>query len=583
MKLLKKTLIIASTLALGLTLAGCGKKSVTVNERYVYKNKETKELSNVTNRLTIRVKGYRRINNRIYLYQTTNDETIIFDVVCNKEIYRTSDKVIDTNIYLNSSVIVLTFDDDHNSRVAVATNGTILAEKGNYYSLNIRSLNEKLSRKKNNYRETIFAVLTKKIGEDSKVSFYKLTTMGVKSAATNRLFEDVSLDYKLESITEKEATTYKKGDSFPNSEKDYDYDINTDNIVFYDDDTNRVLVDIKTSADADTKEVYMFKDKALVQVVEATTANDNYDFASGDYYFNYKTYKVDLKKGTYKEIKFKYLIAYASTNRIYTEYNQDDFKYMGFYDACLIKDKNLSNITNICIDNNLNVVQDDQNLSIYNTTYYDLNNGNYALLTGGYLNLTDKNGKIKKMFKGYGRVCYDSKLIVLYDSTNYEIKFLDFKGNYVGETLKYTNYISFISDRTFYYTDPVDGKYHLVTLDNGNVTSNVAVDYTVSSGSSATVTTADKDGKNINYSSSNYYFTAQKVDEDGDELYDSFNLNLYSASGKQIASDTKLLSTNLYSSTNVDGYGCFVQVSTKDRVTSGLNIDYILQIDLITR
>lgn len=581
MKLLKKTLILTSTLALGLTLVGCGKKSVAVNERYIYEYKGTKELSKVTNQLTMRVKGYSRINNRIYLYQTTNDETVIFDVLCNKEIYRTTDKVSDARVYLNGNVVVLTFDDDHSSRMAVATNGTILAEKGNYYSLNVSLVDEKLDRKKNKYRETIFAVLTKKIGEDSIVNFYKVTKIGVKSEATSRLMEDLSLDYKLVKITEQEAATYKKGDEYPKSKKNYSYEVNTNNIVFYDGNTSKILVEIKSSASE--RKVFMFKDKALVQVVEYTTSSDNYDFSSGDSYYNYKTYKVDLKSGTYKEIKFDYLVAYASTYRIYTEYGQDDFKYMGFADACLIKDKNLSNLTNICLDNNLKVVQDDQNLSIYSTTYYDLNNGSYAILNGGYVSFTDKKGKIKKMFKGYGKLCYGSKLIVIYDSTNYEIKFLDFKGNYVGETIKYSNYISFISDKEFYYTDPVDGKYHLVTLDNGNVVSNVVVDYTVSSGSAATITTADKDGKNIFYSSSNYYFTAKKVDEDSDLVYDNFTLNLYSASGKQVLTDSKLLSYSLFDITNLDGYGAYIAVSTKDKVTSGLNSDYILQIDLITR
>lgn len=582
MKLLKKTLIIASTLALGFTLGGCGKKSAAVNKRYIYKDKANNEYKNVTNQLSVRVKSYSRLTNRLYYYVTTNDETIIYDALCNKEIYRTTDKVSSISRYINDRVLVVTFDDDHNSKLVVATDGTILAEKGNYYTLRIRSLKEELDRKKSNYRETIFGIYTKKIGEDAKASFYKLTTLGVKSAVSGRMIEDPNISYKLESITEKDATFLKKGDTFPKSEKNYDYDIDNGEISFYDDDTNRVIASIKTTAEY--KEVFMFKDKALVQVANETGASDNYDIAFGESFLNVKTYKVDLKSGNYKEIKSKYYLISAYTNEIYTDFNQENFEYLAFHDVFEIKNKTIGAISEICMDNNLNVVQASTTLDFDSTTYYDLNNGYYATTNGSYLRLVDKNGNIKKMFTGTARVLYDSKLIMLYDGSVDELKFLDFKGNYVSEkNLKYVNYIQYVSDTQIYYTDADDLKLHLITLGDGKIVKNEAVDYTVNSGSSVRVTTADKDGKNIFYSTNEYYFTAKGIDNDNDEVFDSYTITYYSTDGKQFATDSKLLTTNLYSTTYFDGYTCYISVNTKDKVTTGLNTDYILQFDLITK
>ena len=93
MKIVKKSLIVASTLALGLVMTGCNKKNVNINKDNIIKTSSFSPVKSAYNQRTVRVKSYSKLSERFVQYKTVNDETVVYDVITNKEIYTTSDKV----------------------------------------------------------------------------------------------------------------------------------------------------------------------------------------------------------------------------------------------------------------------------------------------------------------------------------------------------------------------------------------------------------------------------------------------------------------------------------------------------------
>ncbi|MCR5461875.1 MAG: hypothetical protein K6E87_02290 [bacterium] len=586
MKIVKKSLIITSALALGLLVAGCGKKSVVINDRNAYKMSELSKYDKYdtfkSNVLNVRVKSHQVLSNRIVWYVTTNDETIIYDYMSNKVLYSTFDKVKSIAEYVDHNILMIKFNDSDNSRMLIATNGTVLAEKDKYYDIGPSVISNKENKKKDNYSERIFYVLTKKTGSSSVVKYYKLVKAGVKNYR-GKLIEDLSLNYTLTEISEDEARKYKKGDSYPTSDEKYMYECYDDTsnklLRFYDESTSKTILTMKYNGGS--RKVIVLKDKAIVQFYSETTANDNYDVCFNDTYLNVETYLVDLKNASYKKIdNFKYYLGYADYSTIETSDDAEYAKYYTIENAGLIEKKTISKIVDIAIDNNAKVVQDDQKLVYYDTYYYDLGNGNYVVEENGTTYLTDKNGSIKKVFDGHSRVLYDSKVIVLYDSYSYyEVKLIDFKGNYIGNTIKSAG-ATIASDKEIFYKDKNDNsKLHLLKIDNASIVSDEIVDYAISTSTSISSLTNVKSEKDRYYNTYHYYFTAKPVDKDNDEVTDYIDVTYYTIDGVELGKVSNVNRIDIRSTYAFDGKSNYASFATIDKTAT----DYTLQIDLIAK
>lgn len=579
MKIVKKSLIVASTLALGLVMTGCNKKNVNINKDNIIKTSSFSPIKSAYNQRTVRVKSYSKLSERFVQYKTVNDETVVYDVITNKEIYTTSDKVYSISLSIEKNLLSITFDDEVGSRMVVSTNGKTLVEKGNYSNLVIKEFKTIEKNKKDNFEEIIFGIVTKKATEDSVAKFYKLTTLGVKNYK-GKLITDITNNYTIEEITEKDVIEYKKGDLFPKNEKDYSYNINGNNITFYEMGSKKVVANIK--AQGYQKFVFVLKDKALVQLINQTDNKDNYDASvAAAACFNITTYEVDLKSGSYKEIKnFKYMFTSNNIDSIFTSEEDDYPKYYYINNAVEIKNKTMYKVVNICIDNNAKVVLDNQKY-VYNDNsyYYDLGNGNYLKSGYPYVYLTDKNGIIKKAFYGSLRVLLDAKVFALYNSSNGELFLVDFKGNYViDQPIKYSGSIYYVDNTHFYYTS-VDNKNHLVTLDNGKMESDVVVDYVVRTNSSISMTSTVPADTDRYYSTSNFYFTASIKDINGDNVKDCYDLTYYKLDGEKLYELNGITSMTYSTFTNVDGRTSYMLLSVSDRQTS----DFSLSIDVFEK
>ena len=583
MKIVKKSLIITSALALGLLVAGCGKKSVVINKNNTYTMSNLtryEKVNDFANKLNIRVKKHSLLNNsRMVWYVTTNDESVIYDIMSDKVIYKTFDKILSISQYLDSDVFMISFDDGDNSRMLIASNGTVLAEKDNYANISALSISLKENEKKNNFTEKTFYVLTKKNGESSKVKFYKLIKAGVKDYK-GKLIEDISLNYTLTEITEEEARKYKKGDLYPKSEYSFDYDDSGSELQFYDETSNRVVLTMNYGTS--DKKVLILKDKALVQLYKETTSKDNYDVTYRDEYYNIETYIVDLKNASYKKVdKFNYFIGESGISEVYDENDNEYPKYYILTNAGLIEDRVVSNRLDIAIDNNIKVVQKDQKLVYEGTYFYDLGNGNYVTEESGITYLTDKNGSIKKVFDGYSRVLYESKLIMIYDSYSYsEIKFIDFKGNYISDKNINTRGVTIVSDKEVYYKDAADPtKRHLLKLDNKAIVSDEIVDYEIYASTTISSVTSISSEKDRYYSTYNFYCTAKPVDNNSDDVYDTFDVTYYTIDGNQLGQTSKVSSLVVRNIHDYDYRYLYEAVTIVDETAT----DYTLQIDLLAK
>ena len=596
MKIVKKTLIITSALALGLLVAGCGKKSKVINKDNTYTKSGLSrydKYDTFTNKLNVRVKSHTVLsNNRVVWYVTTNDETIIYDFMADKVLYKTFDKVSGVTAYINNNVYLISFNDTDNSKMLIASDGTVLANKDKYSSIAPKIISSEENKKKNNYSEMIFYVLTKKSGDSSVVKYYKLVKAGVKDYK-GELMEDLSLNYTLTEISEDDARKYKKGDLYPKSENEYYYNVNNMALRFYEEASNKTILNMFMNDDDTDYEVIMLKDKALVQFYNKTKSSDNYDVCNyelinyntqefGYRYYNIETYVVDLKKASYSKLdNFKYFLGYADDSSVYVKEEDEYPSYYIIDGARLIENKFATKTVEVIIDNDAKVVQDDQKLIYLNTYYYDLGNGNYLVDEDGTTYLTDKNGSIKKVFDGYSRVLYDSKVIIIYDTYHYnELKFIDFKGNYITDkAIKCDNgYI--VSDKEVYYYDVNDNsKLHLIKLDNASIVSDEIVDYEVSTSTTINTVTYVNSEKDRYYSMFNYYFTAKPIDADNDEVTDYINVTYYTIDGTELGTTSKVNKISFRSTYAFDGKSNYAAISTVDKTTT----DYILQIDIIAK
>ena len=294
---------------------------------------------------------------------------------------------------------------------------------------------------------------------------------------------------------------------------------------------------------------------------------------------------VDLKNGSYKKIdKFNYFLLKSDEDMVITEkdYDEDTYvpKYFILSNVGFIQNKIVVNFGDICIDSNGKTVQDDQKQTYFTTSYYDLGNGNYITCADDISYLTNKSGTIKKVYSGNAYVLYDSKLIALIDYDNDELKFIDFKGNYVSErNIKfYDDEITIADDKTIYYQS-VDGKLHLITLDNGAISNDTVVDYEITSILNISSVTDIYSDSDRHYKEYGFYYTAKAKDTDNDDVEDVFDVTYYTTSGNSITNIANIQEIEMFKTTNLDGEECFIAVSRADNQTT----DFSLRIDILSK
>ena len=214
MRYFKKAMIAISSLALGLTIVGCSKKDVVIRkDDNVITASKKNGYEILYNQRQQRVKTLKVINNSDrYLWYSTDSvaECCIYDYIYDKEVFVTKDKITDVKLYndeTDGNVFIITFDDD--SQEVIASNGKVLVEKGIYDDIEVERISILNNGKKDNFREVIFSVRTKKFQHPSEVSFYRLVRGSIK--VDNKAIVNRDYHYTLNKITEEESSLVKKG------------------------------------------------------------------------------------------------------------------------------------------------------------------------------------------------------------------------------------------------------------------------------------------------------------------------------------------------------------------------------------
>ena len=576
MKIVKKALVVSSIVALGFIATGCSKKSVILNDRYIVSKQTKANFNKLENILEVKIKDYEALSNRYVYYTSSTDETVIYDVILNEDIFKTTEKVSDVNIKAYGNLFVIYYDDGKDSVEVIASNKEVVLPKGSYFDVTVESLSRTTNKKNDNYSEVVLKLTTKQLNEASEVSFYKITRKSAKNSKKENI-EDIVNNYTLAKITEEEAAEYKKGDSYPTGKKSsYIFASEDDNIDFYDENTLKLVLSMKASG---TKKVLMLNDNALVQVAKNVGSNGKYDAYINGSYYQIETYRVDLKKRTYSRINdFKYYIVGSTDTYIY-DYNS---KKESVYDGIILKqvykitDGVSLDVIDVCLDKNLKVVQDDQMYLYSGSSYYDLGNGNYATNSGSVLYITDKNGFVKKTINGSSKVFLDAKVIVQTANGN-ELRFVDFNGNYINnEVIRYSS-LYYMDYNSLFYVSLKDNTNHVIKYDNGSIISDEVVDYNVKAYTTHNVISTSS--TTHYYNNYNYFYTTELKDNNGDNVYDAFDVTYYDLAGFELGSISNSYRLSYASTTDQFGNSCYVYYSTTS-FTDGvatLNISLLKQ------
>ena len=582
MKIIKKALIVTSALALGFIVTGCNKKSIMIDKNKVYNkdNVDRESFKNFDNVLSVDVKKYSNFGSRFIRYITTNNETVVFDYIAKKEIYRTTEEISSVSTLFSETCLLVIFNDSNNTRMVINLDGTILVPRENYDIIDANLIETVSTYKENNYVQYIYQLVTKKAKEDLVSNYYKVTFMGVKNYKNKDVIQDKT-NYTLEEISEDSVITYKKGSLYPASKNKYTYIDDNNTIYFYDDDTEKIIQSI--NYDADVASVILSEDKALVQLFNETTSDDNYDlFALGTYY-NYETYVVDLKSGSIKKKdNFGYVISGTDREYIYSDGKDKKIKYILLDNVAMVSNKVIVETKPIIVDNSFKIVQDDNNKAFVDNNYYKLDNGNYIVRDYDKSERTlllNNNGTIKNVFKAYPRVLFNSKLVLLTDSyAATTFQFIDYNGKKVGDSYK-CNGLIVLNDDAIYYQDTISGDIHLLKLDNGMIISDEVIDYKIKTSTYISSPTDVSDASTRYIQSYDYYLTAKGNNTDTDEDFENFDVSYYSMEDELIGEHKNVYSISLSSKTDFTGRAVCISYSIIDVKTNG----YTLVIDMLTK
>lgn len=536
MKMLKKALLLTSTLALGFTLAGCSKKNVLLEKGNIYDDynepyKQVKSLNTITE---LEVISHKRLNDRYFWAITKNKETIIYDLYLNKEVFKTSDRATVVTGTIGYNIFTITFEDG--SKAIVASNGQTLVNKAKFVYLTTGEVSHTYDSKLEKFEETKFYINSVNESLEEQTKFYSLVIPGVKDENKKIVKDEDTSKYTITEINENDVKKSKIGDIFPEAnDKYYRYYYTTyDNkLSFYNSGNTEIICSLDIKNIYTDYTVIILKDKALVQVARSAGDNGvNYDVIVNGSKYYLDTFIVNLKNRTIDRVlNFNYYIADSSHSTLN--------KGVCLYDVYEIIDGNTFTQTDIALDNNFNVIQTDQRYSYDNTEYYDLKNGYYVCNGDSKTYLCDKSGYIVKVFDGDLSFVYNSKIIGVVN--NDALTFIDYKGNYITDDVYETNGdMIFLDNGSVYYCDEIPGKPHVITFENNMVKDVVDVDYEYEY--TLTTNCLDINANTRYYNNGSFYFTGVQNDVDSDDSADNMTISIYNYNDEMIG-DIKDITT----------------------------------------
>lgn len=515
MKLVKKSLILASTIALGLTITGCKKKSNILKDvkPSILETSPTQYSSQTLKVSFEEVRDYSTIGSRYVRYLTAQGKTAVYDYKLGKEIFSTEEDV--SSIYLYSEVILLvTYLDG--SQEMLFVDGTKIYEKATYDNIFAGNLEYKYTYKADNYEEIIAYTYNDEPGKDIEYNYYSITYKG-KKTEDKKIVKDYS-SFTITKLTADDVKKYHEGDKVIEDGKYYSYATIGDTIVYYNTGSNKPVLSITANG---TKRTIVSGTKAILQVQEDSDEYGNYDVYDGNDYYNIDTYLIDLKSGTYKRLDdFNYFLLDQAT-WAYTK------NYFYFRHAGKIEGNNVICYNDITVCTSNGKINDNQKYAYY-TYYTDLKNGYYLTSYDSKVYLTNKNGEIKKVFEGSAKIFSVGKVIAIYSNNKY--RFINFKGEYISDIMNINSTFDISLDSMYYRT--TDGKNCVMKFADGKIASTEEVDYSVTD-----IDTHVEDIRsNIYYiEEGNYYFKATSVTIDNYGDTTSCDLEF-----KQVGSDSSI-------------------------------------------
>lgn len=543
MKLFKKSLLIVSTLALGLAVSGCSKGNVVSNAYKIKVNTKTTEYESMNKIVDLEVKNYSFIYangvEKFIKYTTNNGETVVYDFIYNKEVFKTTEEVNTIYCYHDGTVLLITYTDG--TKEMRMTNGEVLIPKGEYVSLNSYDAHYEDKVKGNEYSILYFVTETNTVG-NREVNYYKITWQGKKNSKKELVIDDDCDSYKLEKVTADDVKVYKTGDDYLGKDSYYNYANTNQSIIFYGNNTSNVTVRLNYGSYGTYSRVLMNynSNKALVQLAKSTTSTSKYDVAVGSSYYLLDTFLVDAEKGTYERIDdFNYYISTSSLSTI--------GKVAVARDVYKIKDKTVYDVVNICFDESFKVLETSSKYA-YSSTYTDLGNGNYLTTYNSKTYLTNSQGKIKKIYSGNFYVVPKEKIIVI--SSGSKLSFIDFNGKYITDDVISGNSVNHISDNEIYYTSSVDGESHIITFENKKIVDDRLAGYTIED-SDTTIQNVYYASEMIRYNNyyNRYFYRLTLNDLDNNGIMDNFSATFTTFSGASLG---KTDNVNYFKKMDVD-------------------------------
>ena len=541
MKMLKKTLILASTLALGFTLAGCSKKNVLMNKEYIYKDyaNAEKQVKTMDTIVELEVISYRRIGERYIWAITKNKETVIYDLLLKKELYKTNDRATTISGNIDYNIFTITFEDG--SKTIIASNGQTLVNKGNFLFLSVGEISRTSSYKLDNYSETKFYIYSTDESLAEQTKYYSLVIPGVKNEKKKIVKDDDTANYTISEIAEADVKKYNMGDAYPVAGNYYYKSVSSSNVIsFYNSGSKEIVFTLDINGTFTNYKVLISGDKALVQIARSCDEYaTNYDVIVGSKYY-VDTYKIDLKnKSMSKVTNFKYYIANAS--------EEDLGNQTILFDTYEIIDKNAIIPITIVLDKDFNVVQTDQKYCYANYGYYDLKNGYYLAEGNDTIYICDKSGYIVKVFDGGYDFIPGTKLIAI---DNYDrLSFIDYKGNYVTDDVYDTDGTYYVlPDGTIYYEDSKESKSHVISFENDTIKEVADVDYSYYYDTEVGYDEMEEKQRYYHYTS--FYITGVQNDVDSDDTMDNMTISIFNFDGEKIGDIENITNYKLDYKTN---------------------------------
>ena len=567
MKLVKKALLVASSLSLGLTLVGCSRSKV-IDNSYIYNIEYTdKQYSNLSKLFEAEIKSYTLKGDR-FLYITTKDsEVYLYDFIYDKVVFKTSEAVSSLYVYNGNTVMLITYDDGKNTKELRFTNGEVIVDRGDYITLNTYDITTESNKKEKDYKKLYFAVEKNTPGARD-LMYYEVSFKGIRNTNKSIVLDNNPETYTTKKVNAEDVRKFKAGDEYI---IDGDYYTNAyinDTYIFYNSSSNQVTGELYLGGTSNRKIITNSSTmKAIIQTTRQANSS-KYDVKVGNSYYYLDTYFVDEKTGEYERVdNFKYYLIDSATSSL-----SSNLVVRGAYE---IVDNMLVNKTNILINKSFKVVEDSTNKA-FGTSYYDLGSGNYLTSYDSRTFIVNSNGDIKKAFNGSYTIVENGKAIAIKNGT--KLTFIDFNGNYITDDVyaigQYGS-VERVDGNKLYYSNTKDEKNHLVTFKNGKITLDEEVDYIIKSYNtditSVSMSLADNYYNNYDYQC---YYRLTLNDRNTDGYYDEFKMNFYKNDGSVIGeTDYAYASNYINYATDKLGDNCnYIILDKTDGITKSVSV-----------